>query len=149
MLVGRAKPASGDVEEVVHEAGIDQQRLPIRRSFIAYPWDLPEPASPDDIVATERHDLANVERPPPQLARIPDNVDRMPRRFGAAVRGLGPGPGPRLVFERLGMTIRQWAGVLALYARGSRRIGQRLTLCGVVPPQARCESCDDKAGRIA
>jgi len=102
MLVGRAKPAKASSKKSSAKP-IDQQRLPFRRSFIAYPWDLPESASPDDIVATERHDLANVERPPPQLVvRIPrQHVDRMLRRFGVAVRGLGPGPGPRLVFERL------------------------------------------------
>lgn len=85
------------------DRGAGQAALAFRRVFVAYPWDLPEGAEDDDIVATELHDLGGIESPPEQLqVRIPGkHVDRMLRRFGQGVRGLGPGPGPRLVFERV------------------------------------------------
>lgn len=80
-----------------------QAALAFRRVFIAYPWDLAADAADDDIVATELPAMANMEHPPTQVqVRIPKaHVDRMLRRFGMAVRGLGPGPGPKLVFERV------------------------------------------------
>ena len=80
-----------------------QQGLPFRKSFIACPWDAPAGAPDDDIVVTPLKDFATVERPPEQLQiRIPSqHVDRMLRRFGLSVRGLGPGTGPKLIFERL------------------------------------------------
>ena len=80
-----------------------QARLAFRKVWIAYPWDLAPDADPDDIVTTELRQFESVELPPNQFqVRIPkEHVDRMLRRFGANVRGLGPGPGPRLVFERV------------------------------------------------
>jgi hypothetical protein len=84
------------------ERGAGQAALTFRRVFIAYPWDLPDGAADDDIIATELREYGAVERPPEQIqVRIPaQHVDRMLRRFGTGVRGLGPGTGPRLVFER-------------------------------------------------
>jgi hypothetical protein len=84
------------------DRGASQATLAFRRVFVAYPWDLQEGAAPDDIIATELREYAAVERPPEQLqVRIPArHVDRMLRRFGQGVRGLGPGAGPRLIFER-------------------------------------------------
>jgi len=80
-----------------------QARLAFRKVWIAYPWDLALDAEPDDIVTTELRQFEAVESPPQQFqVRIPkEHVDRMLRRFGQGVRGLGPGPGPRLVFERV------------------------------------------------
>lgn len=84
------------------ERGAGQAALAFRRVFIAYPWELAEGAAADDIIATELREYAAVERPPEQIqAAVPaPHVDRMLRRFGQGVRGLGPGAGPRLVFER-------------------------------------------------
>jgi hypothetical protein len=80
----------------------NQEALAFRRVFVACPWDLGPGAAADDIVATELHELAPVEEPPEQLqVQVPRvHVDRMLRQFGSAVRGLGPGPGPRMIFER-------------------------------------------------
>jgi hypothetical protein len=80
-----------------------QQALPFRRVFIAYPWDLPPGAADDDLVITEHSEMAGTTTPPEQLqARIPKaHVDAMLRKYGIGVRGIGPGAGPRLVFERL------------------------------------------------
>lgn len=116
IVEGCEKPPKQDVRKgrsqdngVAGDAGASKKRkaaqaaLAFRRVFIGYPWDLADDASADDVVATELHDMVNVERPPEQLqVRIPkQHVDRMLRRFGQGVRGLGPGPGPRLIFERL------------------------------------------------
>jgi hypothetical protein len=84
------------------ERGAGQAALAFRRVFVAYPWDVPEESDADDVIATELREYGTVERPPEQLqVRIPSqHVDRMLRRFGTGVRGLGPGTGPRLIFER-------------------------------------------------
>lgn len=80
-----------------------QRGLTFRRVYAAFPWDLPVDAADDDIVATEVLDLEGVADPPEQVQfKIPqEHLDRMLRKFGRGVRGLGPGPGPKLVFERL------------------------------------------------
>jgi hypothetical protein len=80
-----------------------QGQLAFRRSFIACPWDLGPDAADDDIVTTELRQFAHVEMPPEQFqARIPaKHVDAMLRKYGSMVRGMGPGVGPRLVFERV------------------------------------------------
>jgi hypothetical protein len=101
----KSRSAKGDIKppKAAPKRGASQAALPFRRAFVAYPWDAPTDAAPDAIVATELAQFSAVELPPKQIQmRIPrQHVDRMLRRYGTAVRGLGPGPGPRLVFERV------------------------------------------------
>jgi hypothetical protein len=94
---GDAKPQKDTTSK---RAG--QAALSFRKAFVVYPWDVPAGGDEDAIVATELRQYSAVEQPPKQFqARIPrEHVDRMLRRFGTAVKGLGPGLGPRLVFER-------------------------------------------------
>lgn len=100
--VGGEKRAGLNKPERVAPKAV-QQGLAFRRAFIARPWDVPVGAAEDDIIVTELHKLGRVENPPKQFqVVIPTaHVDVMLRRYGLAVKGLGPGPGPRLVFERL------------------------------------------------
>jgi hypothetical protein len=98
----KSVPGRKDQQGLVEgRAARAQGRLAFRKVFIAYPWDL-GPDAGDDIIATELAQFESVERPPEQFqVRIPAaQVDGMLRKFGTAVRGLGPGPGPRLIFER-------------------------------------------------
>jgi hypothetical protein len=96
---------------------VSQESLAFRRVFAAFPWDVPLDAAEDSIVVTELQDLTSVERPPEQLQfKVPlPHVDRMLRRFGANVRGLGPGAGPRLAFERIEHEDPALGGVCWLY----------------------------------
>lgn len=80
-----------------------QRVLAFRRTFVAKPWDLPLDAAPDDIIATELAEFAGVADPPEQIQLlIPARaIDRMLRKYGTNVRGIGPGVGARLAFERV------------------------------------------------
>lgn len=97
----RASKARKDKQEPSCSSGAAAQaELPFRRVYVAYPWDAA--VDEDDLVVTELPQLARVEAPPNQLQiGIPsEHIDAMLRAFGSGVRGLGPGPGPRLVFKR-------------------------------------------------
>lgn len=94
-----------------------QEALAFRRVFVALPWDV-APGMPDGaVVTTPLPELVSLESPPEQIqTAIPvEHVNAMLRRFGTSVRGLGPGAGPRLVFERVEHEDPALGGVCWLY----------------------------------
>lgn len=94
-----------------------QESLAFRRVHIALPWDVVTGMAEGSVVTTELHDLTSLEHPPEQVqVSIPaEHVDGMLRRFGTSVRGLGPGAGPRLIFERVEHEDPALGGVCWLY----------------------------------